>query len=337
MPGTAEASVIVGRQGRIGRLTLNRPDALNALDLEMIRRIALALDEWRDDPSVHAVALDAAGRAFCAGGDIRAIRSQMLSGDHAGAERFFSEEYALNLAIARYPKPYVSLIDGICMGGGIGLSVHGGIRVASEAATFAMPETAIGFFPDIGATYILPRLRGHYGMYLALTGARVGGADAARLGLATHFVARETVGGLADAMAEDGVSALAGAVAPLPASGQASGIAEAGIAAFGADSVAGIVAGLERSGTDWSRETLAALRRVSPSAVHWTFEIIRRGARQTLEQCFAAELALTRRAGTHPDFAEGVRAMVIDKDRSPQWSPKSLEQVDVPALAAWFQ
>ena len=332
MPGTGEASVIVRKQGRIGRLTLNRPDALNALDLEMIRRIASALDNWRDDPSVHAVALDAAGRAFCAGGDIRAIRSQMLAGDHAGAERFFSEEYALNLAIAQYPKPYVSLIDGICMGGGIGLSVHGGIRVASEAATFAMPETAIGFFPDIGATYILPRLRGHYGMYLALTGARVGGADAAWLGLATHFVARETVGILADAMAENGVSALAGAVVPLPAPG----IAEAGIAVFGAESVAGIVTGLERLGTDWSRETLAALRRVSPSAVHWTFEIVRRGAWQTLEQCFATELALTRRAGTHPDFAEGVRAMVIDKDRSPQWSPGSLEQVDASALAGWF-
>ena len=333
MPSAAEPSVIVRRQGRIGRLTLNRPDSLNALDLEMIRRIASALDDWQDDPSVHAVALDAAGRAFCAGGDIRAIRSQMLAGNHAGAEQFFLEEYALNLEIARYPKPYVSLIDGICMGGGIGLSVHGGIRVASEAATFAMPETAIGFFPDIGATYILPRLRGHYGMYLALTGARVGGADAAWLGLATHFVPRETIGGLAYAMAEDGVSALTGAVAPLPAPT----VDEAGIAAFGADSVAGIVAGLERLGTDWSRETLAALRRVSPSAVHWTFEIVRRGARQTLEQCFATELALTRRAGTHPDFAEGVRAMVIDKDRSPQWSPASLEQVDVSALAAWFQ
>ena len=282
---------------------------------------------------VHAVVLEATGRAFCAGGDIRAIRSWMLAGDHAEAERFFSEEYALNLAIARYPKPYVSLIDGICMGGGIGLSVHGGIRVASETAVFAMPETGIGFFPDIGATFILPRLRGCYGTYLALTGARVGGADATWLGLATHFVSREAVGGLADAMAEDGISVLADAVRPPPTPG----IADAGIGAFGADSVAGIVAGLERLGTDWSRETLAALRRVSPSAVHWTFEIVRRGGLRTLEQCFAAELALTRRAGTHPDFAEGVRAMVIDKDRSPRWNPGSLEEVDAAALAAWFQ
>ena len=332
MAAVEEAAVVVRRQGRIGRLTLNRPGALNALDLEMVRLIAAALAEWRDDPSVHAVALDAAGRAFCAGGDIRAIRSQALAGDHAGAERFFREEYALNLAIARYPKPYVSLIDGICMGGGIGLSVHGGIRVASEGAQFAMPETGIGMFPDIGATFILPRLRGHYGMYLALTGARVGGADAAWLGLATHFVPRERIGGLADAMAEDGIAVLPAAAAA-PAVPAIPGD-EAGV--FAAGSVAGIMAGLERLGTEWSRATLATLRQASPSAVHWTFEIVRRGAGRTLEQCFAAELDLARRAVRHPDFAEGVRAMVVDKDRAPRWSPARLEDVDAAAVAEWF-
>jgi len=164
-----EASVITRRDGRVGRILLNRPKSLNALDLPMIDAIAAALTAWRDDASVHAVVIEGAGgRAFCAGGDIRAIRAHALAGEKEAIEAFFSREYALNLQIAEYPKPYVALIDGVCMGGGIGVSVHGGIRVATEAAMFAMPETAIALFPDIGATYILPRLPGQLGKTTAL-------------------------------------------------------------------------------------------------------------------------------------------------------------------------
>ncbi len=330
MSETTEPTIVTRRQGRIGRITLNRPKALNALTLDMVQAIAAALAEWRDDPAVHAVVLDAAGRrAFCAGGDIREIRRLSLAGEYDAIERFFVEEYALNLAIARYPKPYVSLIDGICMGGGIGLSVHGGIRVATPSAHFAMPETAIGLFPDVGATFILPRLRGCHGMHLALTGARVDGTHAVWLGLATHLV--PSIDGLADALAHDGIAVLPGATIPATAAHPAPGID-----AFARDSVPAILAALHAQGTDWARQQTEALRQVSPSALLWTFEVMRRGARQTLEQCQTAELALTRHTIRHPDFLEGVRAMVVDKDRTPRWAPPTLEQVDPATIAAMF-
>ena len=315
------------RDGRAGRLLLNRPRALNALDIGMIRAVAAALDAWRDDPAVHAVVIEGTGgRAFCAGGDIRAVRAAIAAGEHEAVETFFREEYAVNLAIATYPKPFIALIDGICMGGGIGLSVHGSVRVASEAAVFAMPETAIALFPDIGATYLLPRLRGQAGMYMALTGARLSAADAAYVGLATHVTTRDVIAGLGDAIAAHGPAALSGVHqgADAPIAGAMAAIDHC----FSADSVAGIIERLEATGTDWSRETLHTLRSMSPSAVLWTFEIVRAGAARTLEQCLAAELALTRHVTRHPDFAEGVRAMVIDKDRQPRWSPADLSAVN---------
>lgn len=302
----------------------------------MIRAVTAALDAWRDDPAVYAVVIEGAGgRAFCAGGDIRAIRSSTMEGRHDEVEGFFVEEYALNQAIASYPKPYVALIDGICMGGGIGVSVHGAARVATEAAMFAMPETGIGLFPDIGATYILPRLRGAFGTWMALTGARVGGADAAYLGLATHFTTSERLATLADELAEDGPAVLASAAVPPPA-GTLAPLADPINRCFSTDSVAEIVERLEAEATDWSRETLATLRGVSPSAILWTFRIVRDGARHTLPQCLAAELALTRYATRHPDFLEGVRAMVVDKDRAPRWSPPRIEDVDGAAIEAMF-
>ncbi len=328
-----EPTIIAKRQGRIGRITLNRPKALNAIDLPMIEAIAGALDSWRDEPRIHAVVIEGAGgRAFCAGGDIRQVRTASMAGDYDAIERFFRAEYALNLTIARYPKPYVSLIDGFCMGGGIGLSVHGAVRIASEAAQFAMPETAIALFPDVGATYALPRLRGDWGMYLALTGTRVGGADAVWLGLATHYVPHDRMAGLADAIAEHGVAALGDATvaAPLPT------LAGHDVSAFGLGSVTAIIAALEADGSAFATATLETLRHVSPSSVLWTFEIVRQGATRTLEQCLAAELALTRHATRHPDFLEGVRAMVVDKDRAPKWSPNRIELVDAGLIRAMF-
>ena len=330
-----DQTTIIRRQGRIGRITLNRPKALNALDLPMIHAITAALRAWHDDPAVHAVVIDAVGdRAFCAGGDIRWLRDLSIAGDHAAIEAFFVDEYALNLAIARYPKPYVALIDGICMGGGIGVSIHGSIRVATEAARFAMPETAIGFFPDVGATFFLPRLRGAFGMHLGLTGARIGGADAAYAGLATHLVPRDRIGSLADAMAEDGVAVLAGAAIP-PPPGELCAL-EHQVACFGQDSLGAIIQALDGLDTEWSRATLATLRAMSPTALSWSFEIVRRGAGRTLEHCLQAELALTRHASCHPDFLEGVRAMVIDKDRTPRWSPPRLQDVSADSIAALF-
>ena len=334
--GVSEATVLARREGRIGRITLNRPRVLNALDIGMIRGVAAALAEWAGDPAVHAVVIEGAGdRAFCAGGDIRQVRAASLEGRHDEVEAFFTEEYALNLAIARCPKPFVALIGGICMGGGIGLSVHGWARVATSAAMFAMPETGIALFPDVGATYLLPRLVGNTGMYMALTGARLHGADAAYVGLATHVTDAKTLEALPAALAAGGVAALAPAARPFtaPVAEQMAAIDHC----FGADSVAGIVQRLEQGDTDWTRQTLATLRSMSPSAVLWTFEIVRAGAARDLPACLAAELALTRHVTRHPDFAEGVRAMVIDKDRKPRWSYARIEDVDPAGIAAMFQ
>jgi enoyl-CoA hydratase/carnithine racemase len=326
-------TVIATRRGRIGHILLNRPKALNALDLAMIRAMTEALETWRDDPAVHAVVIEGAGgRAFCAGGDIRVMREHALAGAHRDVEAFFAEEYALNQLIDEYPKSYVSLIDGICMGGGIGVSVHGQFRVTSEHGLFAMPETAIAMFPDVGATFMLPRLPGALGMYLGLTGHRLHGADAVHAGIATHFVPRESIAGLSDAIAADGVAAVAAVAQTLPPFSLAPHRAAID-RCFGTGSVGEILRRLEAEGTDWARETLATLRTVSPSSVLWSFAAIRRGAGLNLRDSLAAELKLTRAVTMHPDFAEGVRAMVVDKDRTPRWSPATIEQVDPAKIA----
>jgi enoyl-CoA hydratase len=333
---SGEESVIATRDGRVGRLVLNRPKALNALDLPMIRALTAALQAWRDDPHVHAVVIEGAGdRAFCAGGDIRAVRTASLAGDAALIEAFFAEEYALNLLIADYPKPYVALIDGICMGGGIGVSVHGAAIVATEHAMFAMPETAIGFFPDVGATYFLPRLPGRIGTYLGLSGARMTGADAVHAGLATQFTPRAALPALSAALAEDGAAALAAFAAPLPDFSLAAA-RPALNACFAADTVPAIFQRLESDGSAWAQETLKLLRGHSPSALFWTLAMIRAGADRTLPQCLDAELALTRSTTRHHEFIEGVRAMVVDKDRKPDWRPASVEAVDPAAITALF-
>jgi enoyl-CoA hydratase len=333
----SEDTVLARREGRIGRILLNRPKALNAIDLSMIRACSRALEGWRQDPHVHAVVIEGAGdRAFCAGGDIRALRQYELDGEHHRAEEFFREEYELNLVIATYPKPYIALIDGICMGGGIGVSVHAPYRVATEHAAFAMPETAIGFFPDIGATFFLPRLPGQIGTYLGLTGARMQGADAVHAGLATHFVRRDDLPALSRSLAADGPAALGVHVAQLPAFSLAPRRAAIDHC-FGADGVPGIVRRLEAIGDEWSEDTRDTLRAMSPSALCWTLAALRRGADLTLPQCQAAELALTRTTMRHPDFAEGVRAMVVDKDRKPQWQPARIEEVDPASIAAMLR
>jgi enoyl-CoA hydratase len=333
---TLEETVLTRRDGRVGRVILNRPKALNALDGPMIRALAAVLPVWRDEPSVHAVVIEGTGeRAFCAGGDIRAIRALALAGEHHEIATFFADEYALNQAIADYPKPYVALIDGLCLGGGIGVSVHGAYRIATEAAVFAMPETAIGMFPDIGASYFLPRLPGQVGMYLGLTGARVQGSEAVAVGLATHFVPRAKLPALSAALAEDGVAVIAGFAEPSPPPAWFAN-RPAIDHCFGAPSVPEIVRRLEDDGSDWAHTTLAEMAKMSPSALCWSHEIIRLGAGRMLRECLIAELALTRQVTAHPDFAEGVRAMVIDKDRAPKWHPAQLSEVDPAQILALF-
>lgn len=330
--GAAAAGVHVLRDGRVGRLRLDRQRALNALDLSMIRIMRRALDHWRDNDGIAAVVVEGMGRAFCAGGDIRAVRAHVLAEDHAEAERFFAEEYALNAAIARYPKPYVSLIDGLCMGGGLGISAHGSERVVTEAAIMAMPETAIGLAPDIGATYFLPRLPGFLGTYMGLCGYRLQGADAVHAGLATAFVPAARLPALSAALAAEGPAAVAGFTAALPPSRLTPDL-PAIDRCFSADSLPEIVARLAEEATPWSQQALAVLRTMSPSSLSWSLGAIRAGARRSLEECLAAELALVTRIIRLPDFAEGVRAMVIDKDRAPRWQPSRIEDVDQRQIA----
>ena len=323
-----EASVVASRDGRVGRIRLNRPQALNALDLEMIRACARALESWREDPHVHAVVIEGSGdRAFCSGGDIRAVRQFHLEGRSDRVEAFFSEEYALNYTIATYPKPYIALIDGICMGGGIGVSVHGAYRVATEHALFAMPETGIGFFPDIGATYVLPRLPGRVGTYLALTGTRMQGADGVHAGLATHFTPRADVAALSRELAEDGAAALARHAAPLPPFSLAPhrGVIDY---CFDAENMAEVMRRLQQDGSDFAGQTAETLRRMSPSSLAWSLKLLRLGADRTLRQCLDAELRATRTITPYREFIEGVRAMVVDKDRQPKWQPARVEDVD---------
>jgi enoyl-CoA hydratase len=313
---------------------LDGPAALNALDLPMIRAVAAALRSFRDDPAVQVVTIASASpRAFCAGGDIRAVRRHALAGEAEAIETFFSEEYALNQAIAAFPKPWIALIDGACLGGGIGLSVHGSARVATENAMFAMPETAIALFPDIGASYVLPRLPGALGMFLALTGTRMKGSDAVHAGFATHYVPAASLPALSEAIARDGAAALgvhAREVAEFSLAEHRAAIDHC----FAADSLPGIIERLDADGSAWAQDTLATLRRMSPSSLFWSFALLQAGAGRTLPECLAAELRLTRTVTSHPDFAEGVRAMVVDKDRTPRWSPPRIEDVDPAAIAA---
>jgi enoyl-CoA hydratase len=318
----------------VGHLTLDRPKALNALDVDMIDGLRALLDQFAADPAIEAVLLDSASpKAFCAGGDIRAVRTAVIDGSATLAREFFAHEYALNARIASYPKPFVSLVDGIDMGGGLGLSVHGSVCVATERAMFAMPETAIGFFPDVGASYFLPRLPGQIGRYLGLTGARVAGGDAVLCGLATHFV---TSLQLADVRAEllDGASvkAVLGHYSTQPPAGDLAAYRDEIDAAFGAPDVMSVIDRLESSGTAWAQETLNALAPLSVRSLLLTWELLARGASDDLASCLRRELGLATYVIGTRDFSEGVRAMLVDKDRAPDWDRASFSAVDAAAI-----
>jgi enoyl-CoA hydratase len=335
MSSAEEPTVEARISGRAGLLLMNRPRALNALDAGMIASLAAQATAWRGASPDLVLLEGAGGKAFCAGGDVRAMRALALSGDAAGIERFFVAEYGLNRAIAEFGKPWVSLIDGICMGGGIGVSVHGSHRIVTSHALLAMPETAIGFFPDVGTSYALPRLPGAIGMWLGLTGARLQGSEAVEAGLATHLVARGDLPALRAALAADGVTAVARFAEAVPP-GRIAALRPLIDRCFGAGSVPAIVAALEAEGGAWAAEQLAALRRLSPTALFVTHELLTRGRGLDLAGCLEMELALTRRVCFHPDFAEGVRAVLVDKDNAPRWSPAAIGEVRADAVAALF-
>lgn len=329
--------VLTRIDGRIGHLTLNRPEALHALTTPMCLAMTEALLAWREDPDVRAVLVDhAAGtRGFCAGGDIRMLADSGAS-DGSAARAFFHSEYRMNHLIHSYPKPYIAICDGVTMGGGVGLSVHGSIRIATERTVFAMPETGIGLFPDVGGGWFLPRLpEPELGTWLALTGARLKGQDVVTAGVATHFIptelldaARAQIAGaaLADnpgAALQSGLDALCEATrAPIvPAPGALKPL-------FGHDTVEAIFAALAADGGEWPLKQLAELKTKSPQTLKVALRQLRGGARAT---DFAAHMAMEYRIGARVvhlhDFSEGVRAVIIDKDNAPAWNPATLEGV----------
>jgi enoyl-CoA hydratase len=316
----------------VGRILLNRPQALNAMDMPMYVAIGRALDAWVDDPAVRAVTLRGAGKAFCAGGDVRYTLASYQSGDGRLADEGYREEYRVDQLIHAYPKPVAAIVHGICMGGGMALAMYSAGRVMTEGALLAMPENAIGLFPDCGLTWVFARLPGAMGAYLGLTGARFGASDALALGLATHVVAADGASSVEDLLARDG--SLDNLV-HLPTAPSALAAQRARIdATFGGNSVSAIVKALEADGSPWAETTLATLRGLSPTSLAITLELLRRVRDVSLARAFAIDGVLAPRLSRTPEYAEGVRAVIVDKDHTPKWEPPRIEDVDPRAIAA---
>ncbi len=340
--------------GRVGLVTLNRARAVNALTLGMIRELTATLLRWRDDPQVLAVAVRGMGRqgafgAFCAGGDIRFFHQAALTGNPE-LEDFFTEEYTLNHLICKFPKPYLAFMDGIVMGGGMGISQGGSMRLVTERTKMAMPETHIGLFPDVGGGYFLSRCPGHMGEYLALTGHTLGGPDAVALGLADGCVDSARLPPLWETLAttpfESG-EALEHWVAThfiAKMNHSTLGLAEIN-AFFQLESVPAIVQALEGAPGEWARTTAAVLRKRSPLMLHVVLEQIRRARAMGLADDLRMERDLVRhcfntvhlgRTGASSETIEGVRALVVDKDHSPKWNPPRIEDVTPEMVAPFF-
>jgi enoyl-CoA hydratase len=333
--------ILFERRGSAGLITLNRPQALNAVTYDMVLALRAQLDAWGHDPAITRVVIAAAGgRAFSAGGDIRALYDLAQAGRHDEAQQFWRDEYPLNVAIKNFRKPYVALIDGIVMGGGVGVSVHGSHRVAGDRFQFAMPEVGIGFFPDVGATWFLPRMPGELGTFCGLTGERFGSADAVAAGLATHRVPSARFDALLDGLTGTvSVDALLAAFAE-PA-GEGAIIERRGAIdrLFTGSKVEDILAALERETgdeADWARKTAATVRSKSPLSLKLALAQVRRGKAWDFETCMRAEFRIVSRVIHGSDFYEGVRAVIVDKDNKPRWQPSTLAEVSVAEVERHF-
>lgn len=317
----------------LGHIVLNRPAAYNALNAAMVRAIHTTLRSWEPE-SLDAVLIRSdTVKAFCAGGDVKNIRQQSVDGDVCMIEDFFALEYAMNASIATYPKPVISLINGLCMGGGMGLAIHGRFRVVSERATLAMPETAIGFFPDVGASYFLPRLPGSLGMYLGLTGHQMDYRDALYCGLATHFVPSDFIDAVPDVLAERRgtpvATVLAGFNKTRPEAGGHLADQRSEIDwCFGAPTLGDIESRLVAIDTPWSRSVVENMRSLSPQSLEITVQLLRWGSQRSLAECLQTELRMTRTITGSEDFIEGVRAVLVDKDRNPTWAKNTTQSLD---------
>jgi len=334
---SADDEVIFERRGALGLITLNRPKALNALTHGMCLAVKTQLDEWVRDSAIHCVAIRGSGdRAFCAGGDIRALYESGRAGTPYAFE-FYRDEYRLNATIKHFSKPYVALLHGIVMGGGVGVSVHGSHRIADESAVFAMPETGIGLFPDVGGSYFLPRCPGEIGMFLALTGTRLKTSDMLDAGIATHHVPAQQTGSLLDRL-ENGVqpeAAIRELAAPLARGTLAARRTEIDMA-FARPSVEHILETLESSDNAWCQEVGSTMRLKSPTSQKVTYRQIRGGKSMTFDECMRTEFRMVNRVIAGHDFYEGVRATIIDKDNTPAWKPPTLDAVGTPDVESYF-
>ncbi len=341
------ADVILNRtENGVGHITLARPDALHALNEPMCAAILSHLQDWAKDEAVKLVLIDHQDqtRGFCAGGDIRML-AKSGAGDGAEARAFFATEYRMNAAIHDFPKPYLAVLDGVTMGGGVGLSVHGSHRVATERTLFAMPETGIGLFPDVGGGWFLPRLRGEIGTWLALTGARLKGVDVAAAGIATHFLPSELVPNLKaqvlEADYEAGAAELVGELLSRLTHAVPAGSFEAHIetinTCFAFDSAEEIVAALKADGSDWALEQVETLSTKSPRTIKVALRQLREGANfADFKDNMRNEYRIGARQVQSADFIEGVRAVIIDKDHDPKWHPAALEDIGEDVIDAVF-
>jgi enoyl-CoA hydratase len=340
-PSNPAAELLIREQGRAGILTLNRPKALNALTHAMIKAMEAQYLKWAAMPRIYGVVLDAVpGRAFCGGGDLRTLADG--AGDDFEATRaFFRDEYQHNWTLECFTKPNVSLIDGIVMGGGLGISLYGTHRVAGENLLAAMPETGIGLFPDIGAGFFLPRFPGETGLYLGLSGRSFARADAYYLGIATHCIDAGEYDTIRNAMIEgDPIDPVLDGLHRHPGESEIAALRPAIDRIFAAESVEAILPRLDAETgrhADWARETAAIIRQRAPLSVKVTFRQLREGRTAlSLKEELKTEFRLTSRLLTRPDLREGIRAALIDKDRSPKWRPASLAEVTDDMVAACF-
>ena len=323
-----EDILLISMVGRVGVTTLNRPKFLNVIDIELIGALSRCLEVWANDSDIRAVLVRGAGdRAFCAGGDVRAVFEHR--GDDDFMHKVYRVEYLLDEMISCYPKPYVALMSGIVMGGGCGISVHGSHRIVTDTTVMAMPECKIGLFPDIGASYFLARCPGQLGMYAGLTGARFGAAD--------YFVKSSQVDKIIPAInASDNVSDAIRSVA--------TDAGEPPIAArqqqidriFGHQSVRKIVRALSEEPGEWAREAYLSITRASPISIELTFRNIREAASKSLRECLITDFRIAQRLMQRPDYFEGVRALIIDKDQEPKWAVATFDAVDPADIDTYF-
>ncbi len=332
--------VLIRREGKAGVISLNRPAALHALTLDMVHAMTAALIKWRDDPAVEAIIIDhAEGRGFCAGGDIAFLRDSIVNEGGGQARQFFHDEYQLNHLMFGYEKPIVAFIDGVVMGGGVGISQPARFRVATEHTRFAMPEVGIGLFPDVGGSWYLSRLEGRMGAFLALTGARLDGAEAIELGLATHYLPADRLAEAKARIAEhpDRIAGILSELAATPPEARIARNRAAINRLFAGNSVAEIADALDKDGSDWAIVERATLGSKSPLSCMIALRQLREGlAADDFAAIMRMEYRIASRVIMRPDFAEGVRAVIIDKDNAPVWNPATPQDVTDALLDSVF-